>query len=347
MLFGSTKVIGLDIGTSSVKVAELSLSARGAELVSFGFAPLAPGSMAAGEILDPMAVSEVIASLVQQIKTKRTKAATGIWGNSVIVKRISVPAMDPKLLKEQIRWEAEQYIPFDSSEVSIDYHLIQGSKKSDTMDVLLVAAKNDTVFRYAEVLENATLSCSVIDVNSFALANIYEFNYGTKSRSIVGLLNIGAAATNFVVVDNGKAVFVRDIPIGGINFTQDLHNNLGISLDEAESLKISAGTGQEVPEEVFSIISATYDGMMEEIQRSIDFYLASSNGGEIERFYISGGSVALPGLVDFLSRSMDRPVDILNPFKKVSYNKKKFSPEYIAQISNYVPIVLGLALRRG
>lgn len=347
ILFKSTKVIGLDIGSSTIKFVELNISGSKAEIISFGVAPTPTGSVLNGEILDSMPLSEAVLQILDQVKTKRKRTCTGLWGTSVIVKRISVPAMDESLLAEQIRWEAEQYIPFDLSEVSIDYHIIPGNKSADSMDILLVAAKNDTVYRYAEMVENSGLDCSVIDVNGFALSNCYEFNYGTNSKETIGLLNIGAACTNFVVMEQGKTSFVRDIPVGGANYTSDIQSQLGISLDEAESLKISAGMGQEVPEDVYSVLNSSTETFVDELQRSIDFYQASSNDGEINRFYITGGSISIPGLMEGMQKALDLPVEIMNPFKKVKYNQKKFNPDYIAQISNYVSVPIGLALRKG
>lgn len=347
MLFKSTKVIGLDIGSSTVKLVELNVSGGKAEIVSFGVAPTPAGSVLNGEILDSLPISEAVLSILDQIKTKRKKSATGLWGTSVIVKRISVPRMDESLLEEQVRWEAEQYIPFDLNEVAIDYHIIPDKSDPDSMGVLLVAAKNETVYRYAEMVENSGLECSIIDVNGFAVANCFEFNYGTKSKETVAVLNIGAACTNFVVLENGTTTFVRDIPVGGANYTADIQSQLGISLDEAESLKISAGMGQEVPEEVYGILNSSTDLFIEELRRSIDFYQASSNDGEINRFYITGGSITIPGLMDALGKGLGVPVEIMNPFKKIKYDSKKFNPDYIAQISNYVSVPIGLALRKG
>ncbi|MAF90998.1 MAG: type IV pilus assembly protein PilM [Bdellovibrionota bacterium] len=347
MLFGSTKVIGLDIGTSTIKLVELNVNRGTAEVISFGVAPTPQAAVMNGEILDSLPISETVTRILEQVKTKRKRVATGLWGTSVIVKRINVPQMDESLLQEQIKWEAEQYIPFDMSEVSIDFHLIPEHRSQDVMEVLLVAAKNETVYRYAELVENSGLECSVVDVNGFALANCFEFNYGNSQKEVIGLLNVGAACTNFVVLENGHTSFVRDIPVGGGNYTADIQSHLGVSLDEAESLKISAGIGQEVPEEVFDVLTSSNELFLEELQRSIDFYQASSNAGEIKRFYITGGSIALPNLLESLQNGLNVPVEIMNPFKKIKYNDKKFNADYIAQISNFVSVPLGLALRKG
>ena len=347
MLFGSSKVIGLDIGTSNIKLVELEVSRSGAELISFGVAPTPIASVSNGEILDSLPLSEVVMKIMEQLKSKRKRVCTGLWGNSVIVKRINVPQMDDSLLREQIKWEAEQYIPFDLAEVSIDYHVIPSGRASDSMQVLLVAAKNETVFRYAELIENAGLECSVVDVNGFALANSFEFNYGSSHKEAIGLLNIGAACTNFVVLEAGQAAFVRDIPVGGGNYTADIQSQLGVSLDEAESLKISAGIGQEVPEEVFEVLNSSNELFLEELQRSIDFYQASSNALDIQKFFVTGGSLSVPNLLPSLQRGLNVSTEIFNPFKKVKYNPKKFGSDYIAQISNFIAVPLGLALRKG
>ncbi len=347
MLFAAKSIIGLDIGTSSIKLAELQLKKNTASLVGFHFAATPPGSIVGGDIVDSDALSQAIQQIKAEFQSKSKSVAVSVWGTSVIVKRINIPAMDEKLLREQIKWEAEQYIPYDVSEVNLEYYILKNQVITDSMEVLLIAAKQSQLMNYAEVIESSGFSCRIVDVAGFALANCYEQNYGRQEGQCLGILNIGASSINFVVLDDGELVFSRDIPVGGLTYTSDIQKQMGVSIDEAESLKLSA-TGEEgAPSDVLNILRATNEVVAEEIQRSVDFFNASNNSGkEISRYYLSGGSMSLPHLKEDLSHSLNAQIDVFNPFQRITYDMKKFSSDYIMQISSFISVALGLALRK-
>ncbi|MNJ92477.1 Cell division protein FtsA [compost metagenome] len=344
MFFKSKKVIGLDIGTSSIKLAEMDVSGKGAQLLSFGFAPTPPNSVMGGEINDIASVGMAIQALVAEVGSKRKIASTAMWGTAVIVKKITIPRIDKKLIKDQIRFEAEQYIPFDINNISLAHHILNSSSSPDTMDILLVAAQNELVLQYTQAIEMTGLSCGVLDVSGFALANSFEMNYGRLPETI-GLLNFGAAITNFVVIQRGEVIFCRDIPVGGANYTNEIHKAMGVTMAEAEALKLSAVSRREVPDEVHSIISATNEAVTEEIRSSLDFLSATTNGITLNRCFYTGGSSGTSGLVETVSRVTGIPMELFNPFIKVKANPKKFSPEYLQQISSFAGVVTGLASR--
>lgn len=345
MFFKSNKVIGLDIGTTSIKLAELKVSRNGATLESFAIVPTPASSVAGGEIHDITSVAMAIQSLIQEAKTKTKLAATGMWGTAVIVKKVTMPRMDRKLIKDQIRFEAEQYIPFDLSNVSLAYHELHTNNTPESMDVLLIAAQNELVIQYSQAVEVAGLKCSVLDVSGFALANLFEFNYG-KVGETVGLVNVGANVTNFVVIQNGDVVFCRDIPVGGATYTNEIHKTLGITIQEAESLKMSASAGREVPDDVHSVLSQTNEVIADEIRNAIDFLGATTNGVNIHRFYVSGGASITPGLTDTLVRSTGISCEPLSPWLKIKGNPKKVNLQYMEQVTAFSPVALGLALRK-
>lgn len=344
MFFGAKKVIGLDIGTSSIKIAEIDLTRGGAQLISFGVTPTSTGAISGGEITNPSAIAGAIKNLFHEIKAKRKSVCTGMWGTSVIVKKISIPRVDKKLIGEQLRWEAEQYIPFDINEISLGHHLINPNEKSDMMDILLIGAQNQLVDQYSATISEAGLKPAIIDVAGFALANTFELNYGRKSDTIA-LLNIGAGNTNFVVLHMGEVIFSRDLPLGGANYTNEIHKELGVSIPEAESLKLSAIANKEVPAEVNTVIANANEAMTEEIRNSLDFFLASSAGFTISKCYYSGGGSGVPGLMDKLSQMASIHFEPLNPFLKVIPGKN-MSPDYLSQIARFAPVVVGLALRK-
>lgn len=345
MFFRSNKILGLDIGSSSIKVLELEVGKKGATINSFGLVKTPDGCLQGGEIIQREPISAAIQQVVKEIKTKRKNVATNIWGSAVIVKRISMPKMETHLVAEQIKWEAEQYIPFDINEISLEYHILEGFGEEETMEVLLVAAKREFVVSYMGVIEASGLKSSIIDVSNFALANCFEFNYG-RLGGVHVLLNIGARVTNFVVLENGEVTFCRDIPVGGDNFTNDIHKELGVSLEEAEALKMGLAQPGETPEEVQNVVTSTNDLVSDEIQNSFDFYLATSTHAAVDQFYVTGGGMNLPGLVDKISEKSGVSYQVMNPLLKVNYNKKKMTAEYVEKIRSYLSIGIGLGLRK-
>lgn len=345
MFFKSKKLIGLDIGTSSIKIAEMDVSRGGAQLLSFAIMPTPPNAIAGGEIHDLSSIGMALQSLVGDIKTKRKMVATAMWGTAVIVKRITIPKIDKKLVKDQIRFEAEQYIPFDINNISLAHYVLNSSTSPDTMDILLVAAQNELANQYSQISELVGLKCAVLDVSGFALANSFELNYGRFPGEAIGVFNFGASITNFVVIHNGDVVFCRDIPVGGLNYTNEIHKAMGITIVEAEALKLSASTRRDVPDEVHSIISATNEIVTEEVRNSLDFLAATTNGLTLNRCYYTGGSSATSGLTDTLTRVTGIGFTPFDPFLKIKVSKK-ISPDYVEQIKTFAGVVTGLALRQ-
>jgi type IV pilus assembly protein PilM len=345
VFFGAKKVVGLDIGTSTVKMAELDVGRGGAQLLSFGFLPTPPGAVGGGDIANVQAVSELIRALGQQTKIKRKSACVGMWGTSVIVKKITMPRIEKKLIAQQVRWEAEQYFPFDPNEISLAHHMIQSPGGAETMDILLVAAQNLMVTQYSQTVVGAGYKLDVLDVSGFALANTFELNYGKIPGQTIALLNIGAGVTNFVVVHDGDVIFSRDIPFGGGNYTMEIHKEMGITLPEAEALKLGAVTGGEVPEQVHSIMKSVNDMMVEEIRNSFEFFSASSAGFTITQCFYTGGSSSIPHLIAAASQTIGVPFEPINPFVKIR-PARGMSPEYLQQIGPFASVVLGLAMRK-
>jgi len=346
MFFSQKKILGLDIGTSSIKFAELDSSRKGLTLNRFVVVPVPAGAMNGGEIVDSAAVTQSIESGSRQLKSKIKNVAAGMWGTSVIVKKISMPKMDEQVIGEQIKWEAEQYIPFDINEISLEYHILKNLKGAgENLEVLLVAAKQEFIFRFLEAVEGAGLKCTCMDVAGFALANCFEFNYGSTNEP-TALLNIGGGVTNFVVVDKGEVIFSRDVSVGGLTYTSDLNKAMGISLPEAEALKVSASMGQEVPDDVNTIIKSTNDAVVDELKNSFEFFSATSGGTSVQKFYVTGGSMFIPGLVESLSSVTGIPFEVMDPFLKISSNRKNISADFIEQIRPISAVALGLAMRK-
>ncbi|MDZ4662503.1 MAG: type IV pilus assembly protein PilM [Pseudomonadota bacterium] len=344
-LFKSKKPIGLDIGANSLKMVELDVSGNVATLRSFGFSQTPAQSIVAGEIVDASSISTAIATLSKEIKTNRTNMIVGIWGSAVIVKRISMPPVENNLIADQIKWEAEQYIPFDLKEISLDYHILRKTGNKETMDVLLIAAKKAIVHVFLDIVVGAGFKCEVVDLSSFALANCFTFNYGVHQEPIA-ILDVGAQLTNFVVVQNAEVVFCRDIPFGGSNFTQDVMRDMGVNFEEAEGLKMSAASTQHVPQEVINSLNSSVEAFGEEIQNSFEFFRQTAVGASISQLFFTGGTSRMPGLIEQVAKNTGVTHDNFNPFLKVKYNTGRFSTDYIEQIKPYCGVAMGLALRK-
>ena len=345
MFFSSKKVVGLDLGSNSIKMAELKVNGNVAELENFASVQTPSQAMNNGEITDSFLLGEAIKSLHKEQKFSRKTASVGMWGNSAIVKKISLPKRDPKELREQIKFEAQQYLPFDISQVTLEYHTLPFSTTTDMMDVLIIAAQNDFITKYVEVTTFAGMNCKIIDVSSLALANIFEFNYGRMNEPIA-LFNFGATSTQFLVVLQGEVLFVRDIPVGGFHFTNEISKNMGITYDEAEALKLTQDQSSDQPENTRTFMNIALEYVTEEVRNSIDFYSASGGDLQITKAFHTGGASLTGGMIEHLQDVLKIPFEPLNPLLKIKPANKKLTPAYLAQISPFLAITLGLALRQ-
>jgi type IV pilus assembly protein PilM len=341
--------VGLDIGTSSVKAVELKEvgKGRGYQLVNMGIEPLSPEAIVDGAIMDSGLVVEAIQNVFTSNRIKGSDVAISLSGHSVIIKKISLPVMNADELAESIQWEAEQYIPFDVSDVNIDYQVLQGAASAGegNMDVLLVAVKKDKINDYMSVITQAGKNALVADVDVFALQNAYEMNYEAVPRKLIALVNVGASVTNVAVMQNGSSIFWRDLSVGGNNYTDALQKELGISFEQAEDAK--KGDGHEVPRErMMAIIDAVNETVGTEIQKTLDFFKATSASDPVSLIEITGGAARTPNLVSYLSRRFDTQVEIMNPFRSIAINERAFPPDRLEPMSTAAAVAVGLALRK-
>ena len=349
--FGSKSIIGLDIGSSSVKAVEIAKRGKGKdfELTHLGVAPLPPEAIVQGAFLNSSAIVEAIREAVEKAKIKTKHVAAAVSGHSVIVKRVSLPTMTREELDEQIRWEAEQYIPFDVNEVNLDFQILDDEGGEGQMDVLLVAAKKDLIDDYVQVIGEAGLSPAVVDVAAFAVENAYETNYDAQRDQVVALVNIGAQVVNINVIANGIPTFTRDITTAGNQYTEEIQKALSISFEEAERIKLGGRRVEDsqevVPQEVEQAMRAVTDTVIGEIGRSLDFYGATSADSRIEKVFLAGGSAKVAGFKTAFQERTGHEVEILNPLNRM-VPSSKFEPEFLDEMAPALGVGVGLALRR-
>ncbi len=348
MIFTRKKqLVGLDIGSSYVKVVELKNGGKGKrhQLLNVGIEPVPSQSIVEGGIMDSFAVSEAIRNLFERLGVKNTKVAIAVSGNGVIIKKITLPKMSMEELSDQIRFEAEQYIPFEIDEVNIDYEVVDSSEE-DQMDVVLVAAKKDVISDYTSVVVQAGLEPVVVDVAAFALQNAYEYNYNIDQDLITALVNIGASSTNINILLGNKSLFWRDLSVGGSLYTQNIQKELGIDFESAEKLKKGESVEGITFDSVIPVIDQTSQELIGELLKTFEFFKATSQFATIDRIVLSGGSAKVHGLDKMVEDKSGIRVDVFNPFESIFVDESTFDPQFINDISTMVSISVGLSLRK-
>lgn len=349
MFFRRNKsLVGLDIGSSAVKAIELKPSGKGYKVGAIGIEPVPPDSIVDGAIIDSAAVAEAIGRLLAQAEFKGKEIAASLSGNSVIVKKITLPVMSEKELSESIYWEAEQYIPFDIQDVNLDYEILDpgtGPNKQGTMEVLLVAAKKDKIADYTSVITQAGRTAVVVDVDAFALQNAYEANYGLEPERVVALLNAGASAININILAGGQSVFTRDVSMGGNAFTEAVQKELNLPFEAAEQLKKGRDTDGVTYEEARPVLRAMTDNVLLEVEKTFDFFKATAASDRIDRIVLSGGASRVDGFVEALRDRFDTTIERFDPFRQVAFDGGKLghTAEDVAPVT---AVAMGLALRR-
>ncbi|HLG21901.1 MAG TPA: type IV pilus assembly protein PilM [Candidatus Manganitrophaceae bacterium] len=342
-------LIGLDIGSGAIKLVQLKQSGKGYHLQKFGVKPLDPELIVDGTVMDAGRVVSAIKDLLAEQAVKVKDVALSVSGHSVIVKKINLPVMAEDELEESIKWEAEQYIPFDINDVNIDFHILrtpEHQEAKDQMEVLLVAVKKDKLTEYTTLVTEAGLNPVVVDVDAFTLENMFGVNYDVREGEIVALVNIGASVMNINILKSGTFAFTRDISIGGNRYNETIQREFNVNYEQAEKAKRKEAVEGIDPEALSNIINNLNMEISSEVIRSFDYFKTTSTNENIDRILISGGASKIPNLLSSLSDKSGAPVEIANPFSKVEISKKLFDPQYIQEMAPLAAVGVGLAIRR-
>jgi type IV pilus assembly protein PilM len=334
--------IGLDLGSSAVKVTQIKKGRSGFQLLNFGIEPVPPDTIVDGAILNHSGVVDAVRALLDRLHIRQKEVALAISGNALIIKKIFVPAMTAEELEEQVPWEAEHHIPFNKNDVEIDYQVLGGRNQAGQMELLLVAAKKEVVADYAAVAREASLNPVVVDVAAFAVQNGFEAAYGAP-HDVVALVNVGASLSTINIVSGGTSQFTRDVTTGGNSFTDDIKRQLGVSGEEAEQLKVQYTEG-EGAQDIGRMLTMTAHQMAGEFQKSIDFFLSSHPDTSIGRIYLSGGSSRVPMLQSAIEQRARVPVEVMQPFRNVP-RAPGLDEGFLATHGGQGVVSLGLALR--
>jgi type IV pilus assembly protein PilM len=348
MFLGKKKdVVGLDIGSSSIKLVELNRGKGEFKLQNLGLSPLPPEAIVDGALMDSVTIIDAIRDLVSTTKTKRKDVVTSVSGHSVIVKKITLPFMTEAELEESIQWEAERYIPFDINDVNIDFHMLgSSSENAELMDVVLVAAKKDIINDYQSVIVEAGLNPVIIDTDSFALENMLEINYDIDKDETVAVANVGASITNINILRNNTSSFTRDIFKGGNQITEEIQRQLHIDYEEAERIKVGSKGESASQPAIQNVLKTASEALAIEIGNSLDFFQSTSTYEKVSKLYLSGGGSKIKDFEIVLQQQIGLPVEVANPFKRVEYGGKNFDLDYLRDIGPIMAVAVGLASRR-
>ncbi len=337
-------LVGVDIGASSIKVVQLKETKNKVSVVKWGFTSLPPQTIVDGHVMSPSAVTEALKRIFVESKISQRDVAVGVYGQSVIVRKISVPMMTNEELGQQIQWEAEQHIPFDIKLMSIDYEVLKRRPEAGQMDLLLVAAKKDEVTDYTNLLREAKLKPVVVDINAFTVQNIFERSFGLPEDQTFALLNVGASITSLNVISRGVSSFTREITNAGNSISESVQRALNVPFEQAEAFKLAAARGEVVPPTVTQALQQSCESLAGEIQRSVDFFLATSGEGELARIYVCGGSAYLGALTQAIEKRARVPVTVFDPMANMAVDKLSNEPD-LRMRSSQMAVAIGLALR--
>ena len=346
-MFGSKHgIVGLDIGSRHIKAVQLKAMNGSYQLERFGIAPLLPELIVGGSILDSPRVVETIKGVIREAKINAKDVAVAVAGHaSVIIKRVSLPEMSEEELSESIKFEAEQYIPFDIEDVNLDFQILGLREETGQMEVLIVAAKKNRINEYTSVVKEAGLNPAIVDVGAFATENMYEINYAIEGGKNIALVNVGASSIDINILKGDISVFTRDSSLGGNLHTEALQKEFSISYDDAERLKRGGTIGGISEDDVSSVLIAASEDIIIEISRSFNYFKETTSPEDIHEIVFCGGCALLKGFPNLLSERLGIRVKIVDPFKNIQI-PASFDKGYLKDVGPIAAVAVGLALRR-
>lgn len=338
-------LVGLDIGSAFIKVAEIKVSKKGNALQKFGIAPVKAGDIVEGRIMEMESLAQTIRDLFKSQKIREKNVAISTGGNSVVIKTISTSKASDKELHKTIRSEAEQYIPYDIDDVNIDYQILGESEFSpDQMNVLIVAVKKDLVAEYMDLIRMAGLVPGIIDVDTFALQNIYEILPDTDPEQVTLLVDVGASKTSLNILKENTSMMMRDMMTGFNQIHEGVAERLEIEVEQAAKMVLDKDrSNQEIIEEICESVA---NGWCAEICEVVHTFESNSNDIKLEKIILSGGGGYVKPFAQNLTGELDLPVTNIRPFGGLKVNPKQFPQTLVDKVRLQAPIALGLALRR-
>lgn len=331
-------LFAVDIGSTGIKVIELDLAHSKPKLTTHVIGGLAGEIFSSNSITQGQKVADRLSGLLDGIELGDKRAVVGIPAPAVFTKRIKIPAVAPKDLRDHISLEAGNFIPHNINAVKLDYHVV-GEAEKNQIEVLVVAAKNETVDSFSDALGLAGINVGIVDIDLFALQNMFEINYPEYIDQNVALINIGARYSAVNICSKGETLFTGDISIGGRSITESLAEQLGVSFDEAEKLKLSGSSDAK------SALALPVELAAGEINRQLSFFWNATGSEEgIDLVGLVGGGALTPGLRAAIAERTGIETIVLDPYKEISLDGSDHGANKDTHPALF-GIAVGLALR--
>ncbi|MBY0516188.1 MAG: pilus assembly protein PilM [Bacteriovoracaceae bacterium] len=343
----SGPVMGLDLGSHSIKLCEMSGSSGKWKLDKFAIIPLSEAAIIEDEFQKPEEIVEAIQAALRTAGIKSKNVCIGLYGQNTMTKRLSVPDGSKEEIQDHIMWESEQYIPFGADESEIDFHVI-GDTEGGGKDALVAAARTDVVERFQDLIKEAKLQVKYIDLNVIALSNIFEETAVVANPDLAEgsiLIDYGAQSIKLVIYRNGGPIFSKELPMGGSLITEEIQRQMAVSYEEAEDLKTTKDDNGNLPEEILTIIQSQLESQIVELKKNLNFYISAGSTEQVTNCFLMGGCSRLPLLKEMLDQSLGMEVEIFNPFDYGVKCSSSALEDNIEQIAAVGTVVMGLGMR--
>ncbi len=350
VIFEKGQLIGIDIGLSAVKIAVLSEAKKDVyRLEKYESVPLSEAAIIEDDIQKPEEIIDAIRSIVKHQRITKNIACLGMNGPNTVTKRLQVPDGVQEEIEDNVLWESEQYIPFGADDAEIDFSIIGRDQEEDIVDAIVGAAKIDVIEHYMEYIKEAGLTVRAVDLNVFALTNIFELYLGDRlddvSEDGAIIIDFGAQYTTVILYKNNGPILTKEIPIGGVLLTEEIQRTMGVSYEEAEDLKINGDENGNLPEEIVTVLETHSDKLADEFRKVLNFYIAAGSSDQVGYCFVTGGSSRLPGIKEVLQDVVDMEIEEINPFEVIEV-KGNFDEEELEEIAYCGLVALGLGMRK-
>jgi len=339
----SGSFVALDIGSSAVKLLEVRGPANEPEILRAGIAPVPEGALQNNTVQDVVAVSDVIRRLVEGLGVHGRHAVTAVPGPAVIIKKARLAVRPEDDLEALLMIEAANFIPENLDNVSLDYQVLRA--EDTDVEVLLVAVRKDILSGYTMAIADAGLEPTIVDVDYFALENMYELNYETGPDDVIGLINIGARFSSINIVKGGTSSTTGDVQAGGGEITDALIKGVGLSYDDAERVQAGEAMGDARDEKIHAIVDQGSAELADAINQSLRFLWRTASDEPLRAIYVTGGGARIPGLVDKLAAKLEVPVEVANPFNRVHLSRS-LDVAALEAMAPSLAVAVGLGTRR-
>jgi type IV pilus assembly protein PilM len=348
-MFFNSSLVAIDIGSSAIKMLELSGNAKRRRLKNFAVEPLPKGAIEHGLFVDPIAITDVLKKMVKQMGVKGRRTAVSISGAGAMIKKVVINAGKDATVMEQVDFHASQAFQIDPAEMYYDHaEMGLAPNGSDGVEVLLVGARREIVEQYVTVIKEAGMQLGIVEAGALSLVNMFEVNYGVID-GLVAVISIGASSTSVIFIDRGRVLYNHELGMGGDAFTAAIAQTMNMAWEAAESLKISAAASQaDLPAEFQRIMAETNNTMSNEMRQVFSFFASSSDAegcGPVKHAFLIGGGSRTLGIDAALATAVGVPIHLANPFQNIEIDERKFKLDRVMGLGPMFGVSIGLGTR--